>query len=50
MKTERFPLPPVHQWGNHEAPEPIQRMFDFDPSVLGAPPRMEETAAVPAMA
>jgi FADH2 O2-dependent halogenase len=25
-------------WGKSEAPEPIQRMFDFDPSVLGGPP------------
>lgn len=25
-------------WGKTEAPEPIQRMFDFDPSVLGGPP------------
>ncbi|RPH56955.1 FAD-dependent oxidoreductase, partial [bacterium] len=37
-------------WGKTEAPEPIQRMFDFDPSVLGAPPQKEEPAAVPAMA
>ncbi|HYO12421.1 MAG TPA: tryptophan 7-halogenase [Thermoanaerobaculia bacterium] len=36
-------------WGKTEAPEPIQRMFDFDPSVLGAPPQVEP-AAVPAMA
>ena len=24
-------------WGKTEAPEPIQRLFDFDPSVLGGP-------------
>jgi FADH2 O2-dependent halogenase len=41
-------------WGKTEAPEPIRRMFDFDPSVLGGPapeapaPRVEmETAEEP---
>jgi FADH2 O2-dependent halogenase len=38
-------------WGKTEAPPPIRRMFDFDPSVLGGPaPQMPESAAVPAMA
>ena len=38
-------------WGMTEAPPPIRRMFDFDPSVLGGPaPPVLETAAVPAMA
>ena len=34
-------------WGKTEAPEPIQRMFDFDPSVLGGPaPQPEPVPAV----
>ena len=39
-------------WGKMEAPEPIQRLFDFDPSVLGAPGPMpaDEPVAVAAMA
>ncbi|HEY9422598.1 MAG TPA: hypothetical protein VIW92_14375, partial [Thermoanaerobaculia bacterium] len=39
-------------WGKMEAPEPIQRLFDFDPSVLGAPGPMPagQPVAVPAMA
>ena len=37
-------------WGKTEAPEPIRRMFDFDPSVLGGPvpEAMPEPAAVAA--
>jgi tetracycline 7-halogenase / FADH2 O2-dependent halogenase len=38
-------------WGKTEAPPPLNRWFDFDPSVLGAPaPPMPEPVAVPAMA
>jgi tetracycline 7-halogenase / FADH2 O2-dependent halogenase len=39
-------------WGLTEAPPPLNRWFDFDPSVLGGPPapQMPEPAAVPAMA
>ncbi|MBW8877345.1 MAG: NAD(P)/FAD-dependent oxidoreductase [Acidobacteria bacterium] len=39
-------------WGKMEAPEPIQRLFDFDPSVLGGPPPAPapEPVAVPAVA
>lgn len=37
-------------WGMTEAPPPIRRMFDFDPSVLGGPaPPVPEAAAVPAL-
>jgi len=35
-------------WGKTEAPEPIMRMFDFDPSVLGGPAPSEAPVAVPA--
>ena len=35
-------------WGKTEAPEPIMRMFDFDPSVLGGPVPSEAPVAVPA--
>lgn len=38
-------------WGKMEAPPPIQRMFDFDPSVLGGPPpQVPEPVAVAAVA
>lgn len=33
-------------WGKTEAPAPIQRMFDFDPSVLGGPAPQPESVAV----
>lgn len=33
-------------WGQSEAPEPIQGMFDFDPSVLGSPASRPEMMAV----
>ena len=40
-------------WGFTEAPPPLNRWFDFDPSVLGGPPpapEVPEPVAVPAMA
>ncbi len=38
-------------WGKMEAPPPLNRWFDFDPSVLGGPaPQMPEPVAEPAMA
>ncbi|HEY7214481.1 MAG TPA: FAD-dependent monooxygenase [Thermoanaerobaculia bacterium] len=38
-------------WGLTEAPPPLNRWFDFDPSVLGGPPapQMPEPVEVPAM-
>lgn len=41
-------------WGMTEAPPPLNRWFDFDPSVLGGPPapapEVPEPVAVPALA